>query len=251
MKRSVLPALGLTAALLLAATGCGSDGSETTTATSSAAAAETYGCLTPAQSAGAFRLAAPGADLGAYYRDSTAGKAAVGLVFAPQAGGSLCDWQPYYDEFTAAGYAVVGWMAGGGGPGDVKAAIQLLKSHGATSVALVGASKGASASLEAAADPAGAPLPIKAVVSLSSPEGYPGESDAAKAVLTGTVPSFFAAEEGDGRFPRTATQLHATAVAPVKQLKIYPGSRHGAFLLADGALPDVRAFLTAHAPAQG
>ncbi|MFE1316018.1 alpha/beta hydrolase family protein [Kitasatospora phosalacinea] len=254
MKRSALPAIGLTAAaLLLAATGCGSDpASGTSAGTAAAAAAEDFGCLTPEQAAaGSVRLAVPGGEVGAYYRDSDAGKATVGLVLAPQAGGSLCDWQPHYAEFTAAGYAVVGWMVSGGGPGDVRAAMALLKSKGVTSVALIGASKGASAALETAADPAGAPLPVKAVVSLSSPDGYPGESNAAKAVLAGTVPTLFAAEEGDGRFPETARQLHDTAVTPVKQLKLYPGGNHGAALLADGALPDVRAFLAAHAPARG
>ncbi|GLW59434.1 hypothetical protein [Kitasatospora phosalacinea] len=70
-------------------------------------------------------------------------------------------------------------------------------------------------------------------------------------MLAGTVPTLFAAGEDDGRFPATARQLHDTAVTPVKQLELYPGGNHGAALLADGALPDVRAFLAAHAPARG
>ncbi|MFJ5927539.1 hypothetical protein ACIQF6_33590 [Kitasatospora sp. NPDC092948] len=247
MKRFAMPAAGLAAVLLLAATGCSSDPKPEA---APAAKADTFGCLTAEQAtAGSTRLPVEGGDVGAYYQDSDAGKATVGVVFAPQAGGSLCDWQPHYAEFTAAGYAVVGWMVNGGGASDVRAAIGLLKSKGVTSVALVGASDGASASLEAAADQATAPLPIKAVVSLSSPETARGASGATKAVLTGIVPTFFAAEEGDGRYPEFAKGLHDTAVAPVKQLKTYPGSNHGYLLLNDGALPDVRAFLTAHAPA--
>ncbi|MFJ1792946.1 hypothetical protein [Kitasatospora griseola] len=153
------------------------------------AEADTFGCLTTEQAAaGSTRLTVDGGNVGAYYRDSDSGKATGGVVFALQAGGSLCDWQSHSAEFTAAGYAVVGWTVNGGGASDVRAAIGLLTSKGVTSVALVGASNGASASLEAAADPANAPLPIKAVVSLSSPEAAPGESNAAKAVLTGTVP---------------------------------------------------------------
>ncbi|MFD7643442.1 hypothetical protein ACFV4P_22620 [Kitasatospora sp. NPDC059795] len=248
MKRFAMPATGLAAVLLLAATGCGSDPK---TVAAPTAKADTFGCLTAEQAAaGSTRLTVDGRNVGAYYRDSDAGKATVGVVFAPQAGGSLCDWQPHYAEFTAAGYAVVGWMVNGGGASDVRAAMSLLKSKGVTSVALVGASNGASASLETAADPANAPLPIKAVVSLSSPETAPGESNAAKAVLTGTVPTFFAAEEGDGRYPEFAKGLHDTAATPVKQLKTYPGNNHGYLLLNDGALPDVRTFLTAHAPAR-
>ncbi len=118
-------------------------------------------------------------------------------------------------------------------------------------VVLVGASKGASASLEVAAEGATSALPIAAVVSLSSPLSYPNESNAERAVTTSTVPSFFAVESQDGRFPEITQQLHAAAVAPVKELKIYPGVNHGAAVLTDGALPDVRAFLDRNAPAAG
>ncbi|MGW4379164.1 hypothetical protein [Kitasatospora sp. NPDC004531] len=248
MKRFAMPALGFAAVLLLASTGCSSD-SKTTAAP--AEKADTFGCLSVEQAAaGSIRLTVDGGNIGAYYRGSDVGKATVGVVFAPQAGGSLCDWQPHYAEFTAAGYAVIGFMVNGGGASDVRAAIGLLKSKGVTSVVLIGASNGASASLEAAADAANAPLPIKAVVSLSSPEAAPGESNAAKAVLTSTVPTFFAAEQGDGRYPEFAKGLHDTAIAPVKQLKTYPGANHGFLLLNDGALPDVRTFLSANAPAR-
>ncbi|MGW2254890.1 hypothetical protein ACWCXH_32615 [Kitasatospora sp. NPDC001660] len=43
-------------------------------------------------------------------------------------------------------------------------------------------------------------------------------------------------------------ELYAASVSPARTLKLYPGSRHGADLLADGALPDVLAFLAQNVP---
>ncbi|MFG2821309.1 hypothetical protein ACGFX4_18015 [Kitasatospora sp. NPDC048365] len=251
MKRVGLSTAALAAAAILLA-GCGSTGDGTgKVAAAPSPSADTHGCLSQAQAAaGSFDLTTPGGPLGAYYRDSDAGHAKVGIVFAPQAGGSLCDWQPHYSAFTAAGYAVLGYLVGGNGPDDLRAAITRLKAEGVTEVALVGASKGASAAIEVAADPASSPLPVRAVVSLSTPLSHPGESNAEKAVLVSRVPTFFAVEDRDGRFAEFAQQLHAAAVTPVKELRTYPGDHHGAPLLTDGALPDVQAFLTKNAPAR-
>ncbi|MFC8448706.1 alpha/beta hydrolase family protein [Kitasatospora sp. NPDC057223] len=248
MKRIGVSAVGVATAVVLVA-GCGSSGTSSAGPTPSAA---THGCLTAAQAAaGSLDLSTRSGPVGAYFRNSDAGNAKVGVVFSPQAGGSLCDWLPHYATFTAAGYAVLGYMVGGGGPDDVRTAIGQLKSKGVSKVVLVGASKGASASLETAADSATSPLPVVAVVSLSSPLSYPGESSAERAVATSTVPTFFGVETQDGKFPDFTRQLHATAVAAVKELKVYPGVNHGAAVLTDGALPDVRAFLDRNAPAAG
>lgn len=248
MKRIGVSAVGLATAVLLAV-GCGSSGTSSAGPTPTPA---TYGCLTPEQAtSGSFDLSTRSGPLGAYFRNSDTGNAEVGAVFAPQAGGSLCDWLPHYAAFTAAGYAVLGYMGGVGGPDDVRLAVERLKSKGVSRVVLVGASKGASASLEAAAESATSPLPVAAVVSLSSPLSYPGESNAERAVATSTVPTFFGVEAQDGRFAEFTRQLHAAAVAPVKELKVYPGVNHGAAVLTDGALPDVRAFLDRNAPAVG
>ncbi|WP_405009408.1 alpha/beta hydrolase family protein [Kitasatospora sp. NBC_01539] len=248
MNRTVLSTAASAGAVLLLA-GCGSSGAPSAAPAPTAA---TYGCLTPGQAkAGSFDLRTQDVTVGAYFRDSDAGNATVGVVFAPQAGGSLCDWSPHYAAFTAAGYAVLGYMVSGGGPADVRAAIGHLKTKGVTRVALVGASKGASASLEVAAGPATSPLPVAAVVSLSSPLGHPGESNAEHAVAASTVPTLFAVEARDGRYPEFTQQLHTAAVARVKELKVYPGANHGAAVLTDGALPDVQAFLGRNAPAAG
>ncbi|GAA2774681.1 hypothetical protein [Kitasatospora cinereorecta] len=249
MKRFALPATAAaTAALLL--TGCtgGADGSSG----SAAPSARTYGCLTADQAAkGAFGLeagTAAGGTLDAYYRDSDAGGAEVGIVLSHQLGGSLCDWTPYLAAFTAAGYAVLPFGSEGDVTDGIRAAAGYLKGKGVTKLALIGASKGGTASLVAAR--LASPLPIAAVVTLSAPETN-GQFNGALAVRNSTVPTLFTAEEGDSPFNAAARTLYDESVSPHKELKLYPGSSHGAPLLTEGAMPDVQAFLAAYAPPTG
>ncbi|MFD7733661.1 hypothetical protein ACFV6F_25190 [Kitasatospora phosalacinea] len=250
MKRSTLPvALAATALLLTAcSSGSGSGGA----AASPAPSVDTYGCLTQEQAAkGAFTLdggTAAGNYLDAYYRDSDAGHAKVGVIFSHQADGSLCEWAPDFDRFTGAGYAVLAVTCSGDVTEAIKAAERHYQGKGVTQVVLVGASKGAAASLVAAR--LDNPLPVKAVVSLSSPEAYP-LFNAALAVTVVRTPTYFAAEELDSPFAGNARTLYDASVAEDKQLKIYPGGNHGALLLRDGALPDVLGYLAEHAPAGG
>ncbi|WP_099899686.1 S9 family peptidase [Streptomyces sp. TLI_171] len=249
MKRST-PAVALAAtALLLAA--CSSGGDRKADAAPSASA-DTYGCLTQEQAAkGSFSLDAGttgGTDLDAYYRDSDAGHAKVGLVFSHQLGGSLCEWATNFDAFTRAGYAVLAFTSEGDVTEGIKAAGAYYRAKGVTRMALVGASKGAAASIVAAK--LDNPLPVEAVVSLSSPEAY-SQYNPAVSVKAVKAPTFFAAEESDVPFNTNAKTLYEASVGEDKQLKIYPGGHHGALLLADGALPDVLAYLAKHAPAAG
>ncbi|MEV4559396.1 hypothetical protein AB0K51_20725 [Kitasatospora sp. NPDC049285] len=170
------------------------------------------------------------------------------MVFSHQLGGSLCEWAPTFDAFTRAGYAVLAATTEGDVTEVVKASAGYLKGKGVTAIALVGASKGAAGSLVAAR--LDSPLPIRAVVSLSSPEAY-SQFNAAVAVKSVKIPCFFAAEEFDSPFNANAKSLYDASVAEDKQVKIYPGGNHGAPLLKDGALPDVQAYLAKHAPAAG
>ncbi|ROR44067.1 hypothetical protein EDD39_2240 [Kitasatospora cineracea] len=247
VKRSALPvALAATALLLTACSGGGG------TKADPAPSADTYGCVTPEQAAkGSFTLdggTAAGNHLDAYYRDSDAGHAKVGVVFSHQADGSLCEWAPVLDRFTGAGYAVLAFTCSGDVTEGIKAAERYYQGKGVGAVALVGASKGAAASLVAAR--LDNPLPVRAVVSLSSPETYP-LFNAALAVTVVKTPTYFAAEQLDSPFAANAKALYDASVAEDKQLKVYPGGNHGAPLLRDGALPDVLGYLAKHAPATG
>ncbi|QKW19838.1 hypothetical protein HUT16_12915 [Kitasatospora sp. NA04385] len=252
MKRSALPVALAAAALLL--TACSGDGSGSSGKTGAAPgpSADTYGCVTQAQAAkGSFSLDAGtsgGSDVDAYYQDSDAGHAKVGVIFSHQRDGSLCEWALDFPAFTKAGYAVLAYTSEGDVTEVIKAGADYLKSKGVGAVALVGASKGAAGSLVAAK--LDNPLPVKAVVSLSSPTTYP-QYNAAIAVTTVKAPTYFAAEQTDSPFNDNARTLYDASVAEDKQLKIYPGGNHGALLLQDGALPDVLDYLARHAPAAG
>ncbi|MGX4737753.1 alpha/beta hydrolase family protein [Kitasatospora griseola] len=250
MKRIVLPVALAATALLL--TACSSSGSSTRTAAAPSPTAKTYGCLTEEQAAkGSFALdagTAGGTGLDAYYRDSDAGGAKVGVIFSHQLSGSLCEWAPVFDEFTKAGYAVLAFTSEGDVTEGIKASAVRLKEKGVTGLALIGASKGGTSSLVAAK--LDSPLPIKAVVSLSSPDVF-NQFNAGLAVKSVKIPTYFAAEEMDAPFAANAKELYDASVAEDKQLKIYPGGNHGAPLLKDGALPDVKAYLAKHAPAAG
>ncbi|PYC77239.1 hypothetical protein C7C46_19935 [Streptomyces tateyamensis] len=255
MRRTI--GLAVAAALLTACTSTSSTqhstartapGPSPSTAAVPKKTSETYGCLTPDQAAaGSYSLPTGTGSLDAYLRDPGADPGKVALVFSHQAGGSLCDWLPHLDEFTKAGYTVLAYSSVGD-PHELDLVLRCLAGRGTAKAALVGASKGATASLVEAADPR-PPLPITAVVSLSSPLEYQGQA-ADKAVATGPLPRFLAAESADSPFDDAARKLHEAAAGPVNQLKLYPGSRHGALLLDDGALPDVLAFLAQYAPPQ-
>ncbi|MEV4616512.1 hypothetical protein AB0K43_28525 [Kitasatospora sp. NPDC049258] len=238
------------AALALLLVGCGSSGGKEVARPVPSATVATYGCLTKEQGAkGAITVPSDVSSVDGYFRDSDAGGAKVAIVFSHQNGGSLCDWLPYLDGFTRAGYAVLPFTANGDVATGIESVAGYLKTKGATRLVLIGASKGGTGSLVAGALP-GLAVPVAAVVSLSGPESF-GADNAATAVKRLTVPVFFAVEEHDGAFPADARSLHAAAVSADKQLKVYPGGNHGASLLKDGALPDVEAFLARYAPPAG
>lgn len=251
MKRFSMSAAGAAAlALLLAGCGGAGAGADAAAPPSPSARVVTYGCLTKDQGAkGAVSIPSDLSTVDAYFRDSDAGGAKVAVVLSHQNGGSLCDWIPYLDAFTGAGYAVLPFTANGDVATGIRSATGYLRDKGVARVVLIGASKGGTGSLVAGALP-DSPLPVAAVVSLSGPESF-GADNAATAVKRLAAPVFFAAEEHDGPFPGNARSLHAAAVSADKKLKIYPGANHGAALLADGALPDVQAFLAEYAPPTG
>ncbi|MEV7024671.1 hypothetical protein [Kitasatospora sp. NPDC093558] len=245
--------LGVAAAVLalLATAGCQSVGSTAAPSAPSPTAdpARRFGCLTEEQNrTGSINVPAVSGVRPGYFRQSDAGSAKVALFFSHQLSGSICDWVPYLADFTKAGYAVLATEEPGSPARDVPAALTWLAGKGITEVVLVGASKGGTGSLEAAAE-ASTPLPVAAVVSLSGPTDYAGDR-ARIAVAKIKAPVLFAAEEDDSPFAGDAKDLYAISVSPAKVLKLYPGSRHGADLLADGALPDVLAFLAQNVPAQ-
>ncbi|WP_344407449.1 hypothetical protein, partial [Dactylosporangium fulvum] len=121
----------------------------------------------------------------------------------------------------------------------------------ATGVVLIGASRGGTAVLVAAA---GLTPPPTAVVGLSPAPKYAGEN-ALEAVPRLTAPVLYVAAAGDSGFPADAQAMYDATPGDKRKLAIVPGRLHGtAFVTiaaagAQEAAAAVDAFLKAHAPA--
>ena len=176
---------------------------------------------------------------GAKLNGAVYGKGSTGVVLSHMSDGDICGWMPYARQLAAGGYRVIvyyfhgfGTSVGGGDgstlDGDVIAAAGYLRSQGVRTVALVGASMGAAASLVAATELQPAPA---VVVSLSSPRAYQG-ADAIDAVKTLTVPVLFAAGVADVEFADDAQALYdATPASTDRTLLIASSSSHGSALV--------------------
>jgi pimeloyl-ACP methyl ester carboxylesterase len=111
---------------------------------------------------------------------------------------------------------------------DVLGAMDLVRSQGATTVALVGASMGGTASLVAAAQEG---VEVAAVVTLSAPGSIEG-LDADAAVLQHvSANKLFIAGVGDAAAAASAEQLYEVAPPPKGPLEIVPADDHGTDLL--------------------
>jgi alpha-beta hydrolase superfamily lysophospholipase len=185
------------------------------------------------------------------------GRGPRAVILAHQGASDLCIWVPYARTLAARGYRVLifdhrGWGSSGRSTRpsrrdrvdyDVLGAIRALRSRGATSVVLGGASLGAAAVLSAAAR---ATPPVNGVISLSSPSRYQ-RIDVLNAVRMLQVPALFVATVEDQPFADDARQLYDACATPEKQLRILPGFDHGVFMLRDpNAQTAVDAFIAGH-----
>lgn len=172
------------------------------------------------------------------------GDGTTGLVFAAQLGGNLCQWLPTAQLMAKQGYrtAVFNYSGAAGGE-DVLAAVDELKRRGATSVALVGASKGGTAVLSAASG-----TDVKAVVALSAPTIFEA-TNAIEGMAEVTAPTWIGVGEFDYEFTADSRNLYKASGAKVKHLEVVQSTDHGVDLLPD--LRDkITAFLAKYAPAQ-
>ncbi|MDG6105205.1 alpha/beta fold hydrolase [Dactylosporangium aurantiacum] len=253
----------LLAALVLA--GCGSDPATPDAATSSAAAESPTARAAPSPTDR--RCADPELNdkqvafqgTGAFLTGLLLGTGRTVLVLAPQASADACSWLSWARQEAAAGYRVLALDFAGEGrsqrresgtpSADVLSAVAYARTLGVERVVLIGASRGGTAALVAAA---AATPPVTAVISLSAPDSYAGE-DAAAAVPRLTVPVLYVAATGDTSFAADAQAMYDATTDKRRGITLVPGRLHGTALLtitgegAPEAAKAVTGFLATHA----
>ncbi|MEV6005878.1 dienelactone hydrolase family protein [Streptomyces sp. NPDC051976] len=232
-------ASALTVSFLLLA-GCGGGGGGgSTAAPSPSATANDFGCLSPAQ-AKAGSVTFPSSE-GQDVEGFRTGTGTTALVLAHQADGDVCQWVPNALDLAKEGYTVLAVDSAGSEVPEITAAATYLRGRGAKKVLLVGASKGGTSVLSAAAE---ITPKVDAVVSLSAPGTYNG-MDASSAVPTLTMPVFYMAAQDDTEFAESTKALSkATKKAAENDLHIVGGANHGVSMLSDPAnYAQVKAFL--------
>jgi pimeloyl-ACP methyl ester carboxylesterase len=160
------------------------------------------------------------------------GRGRAGVVLANQSDRNLCSWLSFARVLTRAGFRVLLFDYSGVDPqADVAAAAKDLHQLGASSVALMGASKGARAVLVAGSLRG---VDASAVISLSAEStGRTGPPRIAPFVRRLRVPILFVAARhdpwtGDGR---DTHELYRAARASSRRLVEVPGDAHGVELL--------------------
>jgi len=113
---------------------------------------------------------------------------------------------------------------------DVLGAIEFVRERGATSVSLVGASMGGTASFVAASR---AGVDVRAVIALSAPASVDGLAVDGPLLSNVTAGKLFIAGVGDAAAAADAQALHDRAPPP-KRVAILPSDDHGTDLLTGG-----------------
>ncbi len=172
------------------------------------------------------------------------GEGSTGVVLAHMRPADQRSWFRFAQRLADQGYLVLTFDFRGTCPGgeagcssgeleisqiwqDVVGAIDVIRSRGATSVALVGASMGGTASLVAAAQDGG---DVDAVVTLSAPVSIDGLVADGTLLQQVGANKLFVAGVGDAAAASAAQELYATSPPP-KRVEIVPADDHGTDLL--------------------
>jgi pimeloyl-ACP methyl ester carboxylesterase len=173
-------------------------------------------------------------------------------------------WYPFATRLADADYLVLTYNFRGYCPGgeggcssgeldvgaiwqDVLGAIEFVAERGATSVSLVGASMGGTASLVAASRPG---VDVRAVVSLSAPASIEGLVVDGAVLSNVTAAKLFIAGVGDAQAARDAEALYERSPPP-KRVEIVPADDHGTDLLSGPRAEDVRRLIEVYLPPAG
>jgi hypothetical protein len=167
-----------------------------------------------------------------------------GVVLANESDEDLCAWLPFARRLAADGFRVALFDYAADPVDDIAAVSRTLRRIGVRSVALIGASEGAKASIIAASGRTPHPA---LVVSLSAEAELRGQAVADNAKRLSS-PALFVTAADDPYGATEATRgFYRSAPTSVKKLVVVPGSAHGTALVAR---PDIThaivEFLAAH-----
>jgi dienelactone hydrolase len=172
---------------------------------------------------------------------ATLGRGRVGVVFANQSGNYPCDWLPFARDLAGGGrrVAVFAYADPSSFDGELLAVARALRSTGTHSVALIGASIGGRAVIQAAARNSAT---VAAAVSLSAERSVGQFPDILPSARRVRVPSLYVGSREDGytTFGRETREFHRVTPARVNRILLVPGSDHGVDLLSDANGPRVR-----------
>src|SRR5215470_4182444 len=242
----------LSLAAVAAVAGCGAPGHQpaatrssaasvptaaaTPAATRASAGAADWYCLSTPERRALFLLHGPGHD---HLAALSIGTGRVAVILAHQSSGSLCQWWPYARSL-AARFRVVAFDFDGMGastpgdgdyPGEVAAAAQWARDHGARQVVLMGASMGGTAVMVAAARLGGA---IAGVIDLSGPADFAG-MNALGAARRVHVPALFGYGTLDLGFDTDVRHVRAATASRDKPIVAIRSEDHGVDLVS----PDI------------
>jgi pimeloyl-ACP methyl ester carboxylesterase len=173
-------------------------------------------------------------DLGGGHQAAVLGSGGSGVVLSNQSDQDLCGWLPFGKALAGRGFRVLLYDYGATADpaGDVALAATKLRSLGAGTVQLVGASEGAKASLIAATS---LQPPPAAVVSLSAERTLRG-TDVLPAAAKLRVPALFVTARDDSLVGQATAQLYqAAGRSPSRRLEVVAGDAHGTALLTGTA----------------
>ncbi len=171
------------------------------------------------------------------------GSGMVGVALSHQSNGSQNQWSGFAQQLAAHGYMALAFDFRGHnaseGPADVgkedvdlRAAIRVLRAHGATRIALMGASLGGAVTLRVAATES-----VVAVATLSAFPSMPTQEVTDDIIKAIKAPKLFINSTLDNS--ASATQHMYDVAFPPKQIHLYPGVAHGVGIFSGENGPDL------------
>jgi pimeloyl-ACP methyl ester carboxylesterase len=166
------------------------------------------------------------------------------VVLSDESDENACSWLSLAATLATTGYRVALYDYTGDPRANLTLVVAYLRGTGARSIALVGASEGAKASIVVGA---GLSPPPDAVVSLSAEEALQGTLVAPYAAQLRVATLFVTAQDDPFRAAAASVSFYRSAPAAGKRLLVRPGMEHGTALLSDPVVRQaVLDFLASH-----